>query len=203
MPDLRGCWDGGRTKTGEDGGVIEPAIALVETNSIAAGILAGDAMVKKATVQLLEARSICPGKYMVLIGGEIGPVRDSFQVGVAAATDTLVDQLLLPNVHRSVFPALMSAAPPRGDEALGIIETVTAAICIVAADAAAKATDVQLLEIRLANGLGGKSFVLMEGTVADVEASVAAGLELVRQAGLLVRQVVIPQLHEQMRAKIL
>jgi microcompartment protein CcmL/EutN len=111
--------------------------------------------------------------------------------------------LLLPNVHRSVFPALMSASPPRSDDALGIIETVTAAVCIVAADAAAKATDVQLLEIRLANGLGGKSFVLMEGTVADVEASVAAGVELVRQEGLLVRQVVIPQLHEQMREKIL
>jgi microcompartment protein CcmL/EutN len=183
--------------------MIEPAIALVETNSIAAGIQSGDAMVKKAQVQILEARSICPGKYMVLVGGEIGPVRESYQVGVASAADTLVDQLLLPNVHRSVFPALMSASPPRGDDALGIIETVTAAICIVAADAAAKAADVQLLEIRLANGLGGKSFVLMEGSVSDVEASVAAGVELVRQEGLLVRQVVIPQLHEQMRAKVL
>jgi len=183
--------------------VMEPAIALVETNSIAAGILAGDAMVKKAVVELMEARSICPGKYMVLIGGEVGPVREAFDVGVSTAADTLVDQLLLPNVHRSVFPALMSATPPRGDEALGIIETITAAVCIVAADAAVKAADVQLLEIRLANGLGGKSFVLMEGTVADVEASVAAGVELVRQEGLLVRQVIIPQLHEQMRARIL
>jgi microcompartment protein CcmL/EutN len=39
--------------------------------------------------------------------------------------------------------------------------------------------------------------------VSDVEASVAAGVELVRQEGLLIRQVVIPQLHEQMREKIL
>ena len=183
--------------------MIEPAIALVETNSIAAGIFAGDTMVKKAEVQLLEARSICPGKYMVLIGGEVGPVQESYRVGVAAAADTLVDQLFLPNAHPSIFPALMSASPPRNDEALGIIETVTAAICIVAADAAAKATDIQLLEIRLANGLGGKSFVLMEGPVSDVEASVAAGVELVKQEGLLIRQVVIPQLHEQMREKIL
>jgi microcompartment protein CcmL/EutN len=183
--------------------MTEPAIALVETNSIAAGIMAGDAMVKKAVVELLEARPICPGKYMVLIGGEVGPVRESFQVGITAASDALVDQLLLPNVDRSVFPALMSATPPRGDEALGIIETVTAAVCIVAADVAVKATDVQLLEIRLANGLGGKSFVLLEGSVADVEASVEAGVEVVREAGLLVRKVVIPQLHEQMREKIL
>ena len=183
--------------------MIEPAIALVETNSIAAGILAGDAMVKKAVVQLLEARPICPGKYMVLVGGEVGPVRESYQVGVTTAAESLVDRLLLPNVHRSVFPALMSATPPRGDEALGIIETVTAAVCIVAADAAVKTADVRLLEIRLANGLGGKSFVLLEGIVADVEAAVAAGVELVKQEGLLIRQVIIPQLHEQMREKIL
>jgi microcompartment protein CcmL/EutN len=188
---------------GEKKGMMEPAIALIETNSVAAGILAGDAMVKKAVVQLLEARPVCPGKFLVLIGGEVGPVSESYEVGLATAADTLVDQLLLPNVHRSVFPALMSASPPRGDEALGIVETVTAAVCIVAADAAAKATDVQLLEVRLANGLGGKSFVLMEGTVADVEASVAAGVELVKQEGLLVREVVIPQLHEQMRERIL
>ncbi|RPI50703.1 MAG: BMC domain-containing protein, partial [Chloroflexi bacterium] len=76
-------------------------------------------------------------------------------------------------------------------------------ICIVAADAAVKASDVQLLEIRLANGLGGKSFVLMEGTVADVEAGVAAGVELVKEEGLLIRQVVISQLHQQMRSKII
>jgi microcompartment protein CcmL/EutN len=185
------------------GPVAEPALALVETNSVAAGILAGDAMVKKADVQLLEARAICPGKYMVLIGGDVGPVREAFQVGVATAADTLVDQLLLTNVHLSVFPALMSAAPPRRDDSLGIIETVTAAVCIIASDAAAKAADVQLLEIRLANGLGGKSFVLMEGIVADVEASVAAGVELVKEEGLLIRQVIIPQLHEQMRERIL
>ena len=183
--------------------MIEPALALVETNSIAVGILAGDAMVKKAVVQLLEARTICPGKYMVLIGGEVGPVREAYQVGQATAADALVDHLLLPYVHPSVFPALMSATPPRGEEALGIIETVTAAVCIVAADAAVKAADVQLLEIRLANGLGGKSFVLLEGIVADVEAAVAAGVALVKQEGLLIRQVIIPQLHPQMREKIL
>lgn len=183
--------------------MIEPALVLVETNSVAAGILAGDTMVKKAVVELLEARSICPGKYMVVIAGEVGPVSESWQAGMAAAADALVDQLFLPNAHPALFPALMSAAVPRGDEALGIIETVTAAICIVAADAAAKAADVQLLEIRLANGLGGKSFVLMEGTVADVESSMAAGVALVAQEGLLIRQVIIPRLHEQMRARIL
>ena len=110
-------------------------------------------------------------------------------------------------ISERMIPGYQGSIILMGDQHLHyegpIVETVTAAVCIVAADAAAKSADIQLLEIRLANGLGGKSFVIMEGTVADVEASVAAGVELVRQEGLLVRQVVIPQLHEQMRAKVL
>jgi len=182
---------------------LEPAIALVEFNSIAAGILAGDAMVKKAAVQLLEARPICPGKYMVLIGGEVGPVEESWQAGIAVGADAVIDELFLPQVHLSVFPALMSAAKPWGREALGIIETIDVASCILAADAAAKAAEIQLLEIRLANGLGGKSYVILEGYVPDVEAALAAGVALVQPRGMLVRSVIIPQLHEQMREKIL
>ncbi|MGQ9585750.1 MAG: BMC domain-containing protein [Anaerolineae bacterium] len=182
---------------------MKPAIALVETNSIAQGVLVGDAMVKKANVQLYEARSICPGKYMVLVGGEVGPVEESYREGIAVAQDTLVDQLFLPNAHPDIFPALMSAMPPGGGEALGIIETVTAAVCIVAADAAAKAAEIRLMEIRLANGLGGKSFVLLEGDVSNVEAAMQAGVKPASQEGLLVRSVIIPQLHRDMRDKIL
>ena len=69
-------------------------------------------------------------------------------------------------------------------------------------DAAAKAADVRLLEMRLANGLGGKSFVLISGDVPNVEAAMEAGVALVQAEGLLVRSVIIPQLHPDMRAKI-
>ncbi len=180
----------------------EPAIALIECNSIAAGIEVGDAMMKKAPVELLEARSVCPGKYIVLVGGEVAPVQESVQAGVKVGSDAVVDQLFLPNVHLSIFPAIASATPPGKGEALGIIETITVASCIVASDAAAKAADISLLELRLANGLGGKSFVLIEGDISNVEAAVEAGVALVKPQGLLVRSVIIPQLHEEMKDKI-
>ena len=180
----------------------EPAIGLLEFNSIAAGILAGDAMAKKASISLLEARTICPGKYMVLIAGLVGPVQESMQAGRAAAGDALIDHLLLPNVHLSVFPAIAGAVEAGDVEALGVIETITVASTIIAGDAAAKAADVRLLDMRLANGLGGKSFVLISGDVPNVEAAVQAGVRLVQDEGLLVRSVVIPQLHPEMRAKI-
>ena len=181
---------------------MEPAIGMIETNSIAAGILVGDAMVKRAPVQLLDARSICPGKFMVLVGGETAPVEEAMQAGRAAAESAIVDQLFLPNVHRGVFPAIAGAVEMEHVEALGIIETFSVASAVVAADAAVKAAEVTLVEIRLANGLGGKSFVLLIGDVSNVEAAVEAGARLSKAGGMLIQAVVIPQLHPEIKAKI-
>ncbi len=181
---------------------MEPAIGLIETNSIAVGIQVGDAMAKRAPVELLEARTICPGKYMVLIGGATGPVEEALAAGRTAGEGAIVDQLFLPNVHRGIYPAIAGAVEMGHVEALGIIETISVASTIVAADAAAKAADVTLTEIRLANGLGGKSFVLLIGDVSNVEAAVEAGAGRIRGEGLLIRAVVIPQLHPDMKAKI-
>jgi len=181
----------------------EQAIGFIETCSIAAGIVAADACLKRAGVELLEARPICPGKFMVLIRGEMSQVQNALAGGTQAAGESLVDQLFLPRVHPSIFTALALTSLPAEGEALGIIETVTAAVCIVASDAAAKAAGVNLLEIRLADGLGGKSFVLMEGSVADVEAGVAAGVAKVSAAGLLVRKEIIDHLHPAVREKVL
>jgi len=181
---------------------MQPAIGLVETNSVAMGIKVGDAMVKRAPVNLLEARTVCPGKYVVLVGGDTGPVKESMEAGVEIAGDSMVDKLFLPNVHVSIFPAIASAVEMEDVEALGIIETISVASTIVAADAAAKAADIILTEIRLANGIGGKSFVLMVGDVPNVEAAVEAGVNIIKDEGLLIRFVVIPQLHEDMRQKI-
>ncbi|MDW8131073.1 MAG: BMC domain-containing protein [Bryobacterales bacterium] len=73
---------------------------------------------------------------------------------------------------------------------------------IEAADAAVKAADVRLIELRLAMALGGKAFVTMTGDVAAVEAAVSAGAAVVAQKGLLVNRVVIasprPELLKEM-----
>ncbi len=182
---------------------MDPALAIVEFNSIASGIRAGDAMMKKAPVTLLGAHTICPGKYLVIIGGLTAPVEESLRAGIEAGGEDVVDTLFLPQVHPGVFPALTGTARPVDMEALGVIETITAATCILSADAAAKAADVTLSEIRLANGLGGKGFVLIQGDVSNVEAAVEAGVRLAKGAGLLVRSVVIPRLHESLRDRVL
>jgi microcompartment protein CcmL/EutN len=179
------------------------AIAAVETSSIAQGTLAADAMVKTAEVELLEACPISPGKYWVLIGGEVGPVRHAFARGLEVAGDTALDHLFIPQLHEQVLPALRGTVAGADHDALGIIETLTAAAAIVAADQAAKAAEVLLRDLRLANGLGGKGVLFLSGEVSDVQAAVEAGRAEAVRRGLLARSVVIPRLHAQLKARVL
>lgn len=179
------------------------AIAAIETSSIAQGTVVGDAMVKTAEVDLVEASMLSPGRYWVLIGGEVATVRAAYRKGVEIAAETLLDSLFIPQLHDTVVPALRGVAPPADHDALGVIETLTAASAIVAADQAAKAADVLLRDIRLANGIGGKGVVFLTGAVSDVQAAIEAGRAAALKQGLLARSVVIPRLAAQMKAKVL
>jgi microcompartment protein CcmL/EutN len=179
------------------------AIGLIETISIAVGIRVTDEMVKTAPVEILEATAICPGKYMVLIAGAVAPVEDSLRRGLEVGGEVVVDTLFIPYVHAQVFPAILGATDVADLRALGVVETFTVASTILAADAAAKATPVDLIEIRLAKGLGGKAFFVMTGEVYDIEAAMEAALGVARAGGNLVRSVVIPRPHEDIAAKVL
>jgi microcompartment protein CcmL/EutN len=168
------------------------AIGLVEFNSIAAGIEAADAMLKVAEVELLTAKTVCPGKYICLIRGDVAAVRSSVNCGKENGAEAAIDAMILPRVHDSVFSAISATTHIDDPGALGVIETFSVASSLEAADAAAKAARVQLIEVRLAVGLGGKSFVTLTGEVAAVRAAVEAGAAPVIEKGLLVRKVVIP-----------
>ena len=176
---------------------LDPALALIELDSIAAGIEVGDAMAKKAPIETLRAGTVQPGKFLVLIGGAVADVEESLAAGLEIGRECVTDHLLLPNVHADVVRAVGGGRDASAGDALGIVETATVAAAIQAADAGIKGADVHLLEIRLADGLGGKGLTLFTGLVSDVEASVELGSSTIA-AGLLVRQAVIAQLHSEM-----
>jgi microcompartment protein CcmL/EutN len=175
--------------------MIEPALALVEFSSIAAGIQAADAMVKRAPIGTLKAGTVHNGKYLVLIGGQVADVEESLAAGRQVGGSSVLDFVLLPQVHHEVVETIGGARKPNPTDALGVIETTTVAAAIHAADAGVKGAQVHLVEVRLADGLGGKGIVLFSGLVADVEAAVQIGKGVLERPDLLVREVVIPQLH--------
>ena len=168
------------------------AIGIIETSSIAKGFEIADTILKAANVQIVVNRTICPGKYMVLIGGDVDAVQASIEAGIKVAAHTLVDQFVIPNVHPSVFPAISGVSHLPELKALGVVEAFSVASIIEAAEAAVKASNVQLLTIHLAMAIGGKAFVTLTGDVASVTEAVEVAAAVVQRRGLLVEKVVIP-----------
>jgi len=174
------------------------AIGLVEFASIAQGIECADIMVKTADVNILVAKTTCPGKYIVLVSGDVSGVQQSVNAGRDSGAETAVDYFVIPNVHPSILPAISGVNTLRDIKAIGILETYSVASLIEAADGAVKAGDVEPLLIHLAFGIGGKSYTILTGEVASVKAAVEAGSGLASAKGLLIRQVVIPRPSKQL-----
>ncbi|MFZ2487838.1 MAG: BMC domain-containing protein [Anaerolineae bacterium] len=180
-----------------------PALALIEFDSIAVGIVAGDAMVKTAPVARIIAGTVHPGKYLVLVTGAVEPVQAAHAAGLAAGSAAVVDALCLPQVHPAVAAGLAAVRQPQPLDALGILETTTVAAAIQAADVALKGAHVTLLELRLADGLGGKGVAFFAGAISDVQAAVEIGSDVLLDSGHLLQAVVIPQLHPEMQENLL
>jgi microcompartment protein CcmL/EutN len=169
------------------------SLGLIEFTSIASGIAAADAMLKAADVTLLISRTICPGKFMNMISGDVAAVRSSVEAAERLATSEVVDTFIVANIHPTIIPAIQGLNEVDNIEALGVIEAFSIASLVEAADQAAKTARVQILELRLAMAIGGKGFVTLCGDVAAVTSAVNTGASYVAQKGLLVNKVVIPQ----------
>src|SRR5436305_11279057 len=152
-----------------------PALAVIELSSIARGHRVADAMLKRAPVRLVRAEPVSPGKFVILVEGDVAAVDESFVVGTDVAADRAIDKLFLPHPHAALWLALAGGADASdGVESLGVVETTTVAATVRGADAAAKAARVRITEMQLARGIGGKAFFTVTGSLGEVEAAVEA-----------------------------
>ena len=179
------------------------AIGLIESNSIAKGIEISDVMVKTADVTVLIAKAICPGKHIVMVGGDVAAVQQSVAAGLGVMPEVVVDHFVIPNLHPTILPAISGGTIVEKLRAVGVLETYSVAATIEAADFAVKAASVTLVRMHLAFGIGGKSYFVLTGDVADVEAAITAGSAPAGERGVLVQRVVIPRPHEQLASTLL
>ncbi len=171
---------------------MSKAIGMVEYKTVSSGITAADTMVKTSNIEVISASTVCPGKYIVLITGELSAVRASIDAAAKQCPDMLTDSFVLGNPHEDIFKAMYGGAPVEDAKALGVLETFSAPSIIVAADSAAKASEVQLVELRIARGMCGKSYMLLTGTVASVSAAIDHAKKTVGDNGMLLDFSVIP-----------
>ncbi|MDR1629056.1 MAG: BMC domain-containing protein [Oscillospiraceae bacterium] len=168
------------------------AIGFLELNSIAKGIETADIILKTAEVRLVFAQASCPGKYQIFFTGEVAAVQAAMDAGRQTGGTYVVDGCVIPRLHPQVIRAIHGAAPLSENGAVGVMEFFSITASVYAADAAVKAAEVELLTIRLGTGIGGKSFVVLTGTVAAVKAAVDAGEADANAEGMLMTSVVIP-----------
>ena len=170
------------------------SIGLIELSSVATGYMVEDVMLKAGSVQLLMARSICSGKFLIVVSGDVTSVAAAVQAGGVAAGPSLIERRQIARVHPSVLAAVSNSVEidPKQLRSIGVIETFSAASIIEVADAAVKSANVTLLRVHLAMALGGKGFLLMAGDVSSVQAAVAAGSKVAAEDGMLVGRGVIP-----------
>ena len=179
------------------------SIGLLELKSIPVGIETADEMIKAANVQLLTASPTCPGKYIIIVSGNVGAVKSSMNVGVRVAGHYMVGQHIINNVHESLPSAILGVTEVEKIASIGVIETISGRSAVNAGDIAAKAAKVEMLEIRIARGLGGKGFLVFTGEVSSVRSAVKAVANTMGETGEITSHCVIPSPHKDLIKQIL
>lgn len=177
---------------------MEYAVGVVELKSIAKGIEACDDALKSAGIKLIAAQPACPGKYEIMMTGQIVDIQTAIDRIKEKYSDKLIDAVRLGRVDERVVKALFGAETTAPKGAVGIIETFSASSAILAADSAIKASNVEILELRVSRGMGGKGFVMLTGNVADVTAAVETGSNYAKEQGLFNSSSVIAAPHEEL-----
>ncbi len=172
---------------------MNKAIGMVEYTTVSTGMQAADLIVKTANVEIIEASTVCPGKYLVTFSGNIAAVKAAIEGCKTQFPKKLIDSFILGSPHEDVLPAICGATEVSEVEALGVFETYSAAAAVVAADNAVKTSMVKLIEIRLARGMCGKSYVLITGEVAAVTAAIERAKNECADSGMYLDSAIIPR----------
>lgn len=170
---------------------MSKAIGMVEYRTVSTGVQAADIMLKTSNVDILESSVVCPGKYIVIITGDLSAVKAAVDASKTRFSAELIDSFVLGNPDEAIFSAIYGATEVKDVKALGILETFSAASIIVAADAAAKTSQVELIELRLARGMCGKSYLMLTGEVAAVTAAIEKAKASVADNGMFLESSVI------------
>ncbi len=162
-----------------------PALAMLLLGDIPPGLFVLDALAKEADVEVLQTGTIHCGRYLILFGGEVGPVERAWRRALDSAGPQVLDEVLLPHAEARLLPAIKSGVirwPAPGDT-LGVLQAATPPVLVRAVDATLKGTLVDLVELRVGDGIGGKAIASLWGETHDVVAAVDLARASFERAG--------------------
>ena len=178
------------------------AIGVIELKNIPKGVEATDAALKSAGVQVVAAHPSCPGKYEIILTGSISNVTASVSHVLSKFDGYVIDHSVMGRIDEQVIKALFGTQTSEKKGALGVLETFSAATCIKAADVAVKTARVEIYDLRVSRGMGGKGVFLITGEIGDVSAAIEAGANYAKASGALSSTSVIAAPHEELWKQI-
>lgn len=174
------------------------AIGVIELKSIPKGVEAADASLKSAGVEMVSSHPSCPGKYEIVLTGSISNVTVAVEHVVNRFDGYVIDSSVMGRIDEQVIKALFGTQTGERSGSLGLIETFSAASAIKAADIAVKTAKVEIYDLRVSRGMGGKGVVLLTGEVGDVTAATEAGANYAKGLSTLSSYTVIASPHEEL-----
>lgn len=166
------------------------SLGIMEFSSIAKGIETGDKMLKAATVEVLMLRHICPGKFMIVLTGEVGDITEAVNATISKDKEKIVESTVISNAHEDLISALKKRVPIKSTEAVGVFEAATVTSAIVALDLALKTALVSLVKVVLGNGIGGKSYFVISGSVSSVEEAIKIAENSINPKKLIYKTII-------------
>lgn len=172
-------------------------LGMLELRSIAKGIQTADVVTKAADVEIIFSKTTCPGKYLILISGDVGAVKEAVEAGVKNAENYLVDSFLIPSVHTDVINGIKGKIKKENIDAIGVFETFSISSGIVALDTALKASQTRLIKLNLGLAIGGKCYFILTGDVSSVNEAINAAENMMDNKKIL-EKVIIPYPSEEL-----
>lgn len=167
------------------------ALGLVEFLKVPTGMLISDKMAKASNIEIIHAATVCPGKYIVLFKGTISEVKEALDVAKFESEENIIDSFLLGNPVEDIYKAITGCNEIIESSAVGIVESYSVASIIEAADIAAKSAKLNLVEVRLARGMCGKSFFIVSGDISAVEMGLSTSKKMLKEKGMLLDDAII------------
>lgn len=174
------------------------AIGVIELKNIPKGVEATDAALKSAGVDMVSSHPSCPGKYEIVLTGSISNVTAAVEHVLSKFEGYVIDSSIMGRIDEQVIKALFGTQKTEKKGSLGLIETFSAATTIKAADIAVKTSRVEIFDLRVSRGMGGKGVVMLTGEVGDVTAAVEAGANYAKTTAMLSSYSVIAAPHEEL-----
>lgn len=172
--------------------ISKVTVGIIEYRSIAKGLAAADKILKASNVDLIFGSVLCPGKYIAIVAGDISSVLEAERTVTSIDGEFLISTTVIPDIDQQVFSAITATTNLKKLDTVGVLETSDAVSAVAAADKIAKSAHVELLEIRLARGLGGKGFVFFNGELSAVEEAMRVGVNTIAESGTLIAWSIIP-----------